>query len=175
MTCLSFGTFTSYRSGKCLSKLMLSRSVSESKPPMQKQTYSKPEIISSTAVKRRASEFLRQGHLTSFECFWVLTFPNVCGHTHNTCVSQTCHGHIQDLDANLSPAAERQSFKCSGARLCAQMTKAIKCRAWRRDYWIVPLDRLAQAKQGQRRIDHVVEENMMSLVRTFSTSLSCPH
>lgn len=56
------------------------------------------------------------------------------------------HGHIQDLDPNLSPAAERQSLKCSGARLCAQMTKPIKCRAWRRDSWIVLLDRLARDK-----------------------------
>lgn len=116
-TCLFFGTFISYRSRRCLSKLTLSHSVS--KPPMQKQNEQQTRTISSTAGKRRASEFC-------FMVIWLLLSASECWHfqlgvdAHNTCVSQTCHGHIQDLDANLSPAAERQSFKCSGARLvCA--------------------------------------------------------
>lgn len=49
------------------------------------------------------------------------------------------------FNAELAPA-ERQSLKRSGAKLCGQVAKLIKCQAWRWDYDIVLRDGLAQTK-----------------------------
>lgn len=109
-----------------------------------------------------------------FDFFCVLLSADISkcvrAHTIHVCLrcvfktgTQTCHLLLKDNPLNAPEWG------------CLQMTKPIKC--WTMEVGLLDCatDRLVQAKQGQKRMEHVVEENMMSLVRRFSTSLSCPH